>query len=243
MVLRTAGRPYVRAWEDHVKHFHPDLSDKMLTEGLHEHCMARDTSKAIKRARSLKEVWLLLEAHFDRQTAFIDGLVSQLLSSERAMNDSQILSYYNKVLRAIREAKELERLQDFLTPNQIETLFTVLPSMEVNYWRMEQIDVSAEDMPVEFYFFAGGELRNCAQMPLREDHPRGNLAQATAWEGPCVLGDLCKENHMPEVCSMFEELSPRDRLAVIQRKQLCHFCFWHSDSQLCPSHSMPACPV
>jgi hypothetical protein len=122
----------------------------MLTEGLHEHCMARETSKVIERARSLLEAWLLQEAHFGRQTAFIDGLVSKLLSSERAVNDSQILSYYNKVLRAIREAKELERLQDFLTPNQIETPLTVLPSKEVNYWRMDQIDVSAKDMPVEF---------------------------------------------------------------------------------------------
>ncbi len=57
------------------------------------------------------------------------------------------------------------------------------------------------------------------------------------------MGDLCRENHMPEVYSMFKELSPRDQLAVIQRKQLCHFCFRHSDGQPCPSHSMLACPV
>jgi hypothetical protein len=88
--------------------------------------MAREMSKIIERARSLTETWLLLEAHFDMQMAFIDGLVSQLLSSERVVNSAQILSYYNKVLQAIREAKELERLQDFLTPNQIETLLAVL---------------------------------------------------------------------------------------------------------------------
>jgi hypothetical protein len=68
-------------------------------------------------------------------------------------------------------------------------------------------------------------------------------AQVTAWEVPCVLGDLCGENHMPEACSMFEKVSPRYWLAVIQRKQLCYFCLRHSDSQPCPSHSMPACPV
>jgi hypothetical protein len=42
---------------------------------------------------------------------------------------------------------------------------------------------------------------------------------------------------------MFEELAPRDRLAVIQRKQLCHFCFRQPDSQPCPSYSLPACPI
>jgi hypothetical protein len=57
------------------------------------------------------------------------------------------------------------------------------------------------------------------------------------------LGDLCGESHMPEACSVFRELAPRDRLLVIQRKQLCYFCFRHSDSQPCPSQSLPACPV
>ncbi len=106
--------------------------------------------KVIDQARSPAEAWLLLESHFDRQTALIDDLVSQILNSERAVNDVQILAYYNKVLRAIREAKELERLQDFLTPNQVETLLAVLPKKEVNYWRLEQMDTAAEDMPVAF---------------------------------------------------------------------------------------------
>jgi hypothetical protein len=57
-------------------------------------------------------------------------------------------------LRAIREAKEFERLQDLLTPNQVEALLAVLPKKEVNYWRLEQMDISAEDMPVAFYVFA-----------------------------------------------------------------------------------------
>ncbi len=143
--------------------------------------MARETSKVIERARSLLEAWLLQEAHFDRQTAFIDGLVSQLLSSERAVNDSQILSYY-KVLRAIRETKELERLQDFLTPNQIETLLTVLPSKEVNHLRMEQIDESAEDMPVEFYVFAQRRAQElCSNAAAAKIIRKAPLSQATAW--------------------------------------------------------------
>ncbi len=108
------------------------------------------------------------------------------------VNDAQILSYYNKLLRAIREAKELERLQDFLSPNQIETLLTVLPRKEVNYWRVDQMDVSAEDMPVAFYIFARRRAQelcsNAAAARIILEMP---LAQVIAWEGPCMLGDLC----------------------------------------------------
>jgi hypothetical protein len=188
--------------------------------------MVCEMSKVIERARNPTEAWLLLESHFDRQTALIDGLVSQLLDSERAVNDAQILTYYNKVLRTIREAKELERLQDSLMPNQIETLLTVLPKKEVN-WRLDQMDVATQHMPVAFYVFA----RRTAQ----------ELCTNAAWEGPCVLGDFYGKSHMPEACSMFEELAPRDRWVIIQRKQLCHFCFRHSDSK--PSllnHCRPA---
>lgn len=48
---------------------------------------------------------------------------------------------------------------------------------------------------------------------------------------------------MQEACSIFEELSPKGWLAFKQRKQLCHFCFWYSDSQPCPPNSLLACPV
>jgi hypothetical protein len=50
---------------------------------------------------------------------------------------------------------------------------------------------------------------------------------------------------MPEVCQMFEAMTnaPEGRLAVIQKKQLCQFCFRHPDTQPCPSPSLTACPV
>ncbi len=50
------------------------------------------------------EVWLLLKTHFDRQTALVDGLSSQLLKTKRVVNDAQILSYFDKVLQAIQKA-------------------------------------------------------------------------------------------------------------------------------------------
>jgi hypothetical protein len=40
-----------------------------------------------------------------------------------------------------------------LTPNKIEVPLTVLPRKEANYWRMDQINVSMEELPVAFYSF------------------------------------------------------------------------------------------
>jgi hypothetical protein len=67
--------------------------------------------------------------------------------------------------------------------------------------------------------------------------------QEAAWEGPCVLGDLCGGSHAPERCRLFVDLTPGDRLVVIQRKRLCYLCFRHADSQPCKSQSLPACSV
>jgi|LakMenEpi03Aug12_release.lakeMendotaPanAssembly.Ray.scaffolds.fasta_scaffold1324919_1 hypothetical protein len=56
----------------------------------------------------------------------------------------------HKVLQAIQETKELDRIQDFSTPNQIEVLLTLLLRKEANYWRLDQLNVSMEDLPVAF---------------------------------------------------------------------------------------------
>ncbi len=45
------------------------------------------------------------------------------------------------------------------------------------------------------------------------------------------------------LCSIFEELLATGRLAIIQRKQLCQFCFRHPDNKPRPSQSQPACHV
>jgi hypothetical protein len=42
---------------------------------------------------------------------------------------------------------------------------------------------------------------------------------------------------------MFEAMTPKGRLSVIQKKQLCQFRSRHPDTQPCPSHSLPACPI
>ncbi len=83
---------FKRAWEDHIKCFHHGLSLEVLVGGLHKYFMAREMGKVIEQASNPTKAWSLLESHFDRQTALVDGLVLQLLNSERAVNDAQILA-------------------------------------------------------------------------------------------------------------------------------------------------------
>jgi hypothetical protein len=136
---RMEDLPWFRqAWETHVKRFHHGLAPEVLVGGLRKYCMTRAASQVIEPARDPTEAWRLLESHFGRQTAIIDKLISQLLSTERVVNDAQILAHYSRTLMAIREAKELGRLQDLLTANRIEALFEVLPKKEGNYWRQER---------------------------------------------------------------------------------------------------------
>jgi hypothetical protein len=145
-------------------------------------------------------------------------------------------------LRAIREAKELGRLRDLLTPSRVETLLEVLPKKEGNYWRREQVGVAAEDLPVTFYIFVKGRAQELGSNATATRIARDvEVARGPDWEGPCVLGDLCGESHAPDECCLFGNLAPGDRLVVIQRKRLCYLCFRHSDSQPCRSQSLPAC--
>jgi hypothetical protein len=65
---------------------------------MHSYCVTVSTGKMIEGARNLVELWLLLETHFDRQTTLLNGLLSQLLKTDRVVNDAQVLSYYDIVL-------------------------------------------------------------------------------------------------------------------------------------------------
>jgi hypothetical protein len=206
--------------------------------------MPRAASRMIEPARDPGEAWRILESHFSRQTRIIDELISELLSSERVVNDSQILAYYSRILMAIREAKELGRLPDLLTVSRIGALIEVLPKKEGNYWRQEQVGVRPKDLSVAFYSFARARALELGSNAASTRVARDDVDEPEAvWEGLCVLGDLCGGSHAPERCSLFVDLTPEDRLVVIQRKRLCYLCFRHADSQPCKSQSLPACSV
>jgi len=126
----------------------------------------------------------------------------------------------------------------------MEMLLEALPKKEGNYWRREQLGVATGDMSVAFYVFARRRAQelcsNAAAAKIAQD---AQPARGLDWKRSCVLGDLCGGSHAPEECRLFGDLAPGGRLVVVQRKQLCYLCFWHSDSQPCPSQSLPACSV
>ncbi len=104
-------------------------------------------------------------------------------------------------------------------------------------------------MPDLFYDFCG-ERAEELKAQIRSTEGMAEEPQVTAlpsgypgWLGPCMFGEICGGHHMLEVCQMFEAMMPVGRLSVIQKKQLCQFCFRHPDTQPCPSHSLPACPI
>jgi hypothetical protein len=82
---------------------------------------------------------------------------------------------------------------------------------------------------------------NTSPFRFLEDEPE---EPEPAWEGPCLMGDLCGGSHAPEKCNLFVGLSPGDRLVVVERKRLCYLCFRHADSQPCKlQSSLPACSI
>ncbi len=70
---------------------------------------------------------MLLETHFDEQTNRMDDLLSQFLRTEWVGSEVQILSLYDRVLKANWQVDRWGRIQDLLTPNLVEVLLMVLP--------------------------------------------------------------------------------------------------------------------
>ncbi len=231
---RMEDLPWFRqAWETHVERFHHGLAPDVLVGGLRKYCMPRAASRMLEPARDPGEAWRILETYFGRQTRIIDELISEILSYERMVNDSQTLAHYSRILMASREAKELGRLPDLLTNGRIGALMEVLPKKEGNYWRQEQVGVRPKDLPVAFYSFIRARALELGSNAASTRVARDDIdEQEPAWEGPCVLGDLCGGSHAPEGCSLFVDLAPEDRFVVIQRKRLCYFCFRHADTAL-----------
>ncbi len=80
MVLRQDGGPQLV--QAGMGRPHQALLTRTLIERMHRYCVTKSIGKVIEGARKLVEMWLLLENGFDRQTAFVDGLLSQLLKTE-----------------------------------------------------------------------------------------------------------------------------------------------------------------
>jgi hypothetical protein len=136
-----------------------------------------------------------------------------------------------------------------VTRDQLDMLLSMLPAAESFLWGHRGEKVHPDDTPDLFYDFCRERAEELnAQVvslgrPERAVQAPAKSQDRPSWQGPCVLGELYGGSHMLEVCQLFEAMTPEGRLAVIQRKQLYQFCFRHPDTQSCPSHSLPACPI
>jgi hypothetical protein len=142
-----------QAWETHVRRFHHGLAPEVIVGGMRKYCMPRRISRMIEPARDPEEAWRIMESYFSRETRILDELIADILSHERMVNDSQTLAHYSRILMAIRDAKQIERLSDLLTDGRIKALMEIIPKKESNYWRQDQVGVRPKDMPVAFYSF------------------------------------------------------------------------------------------
>ena len=156
-----------------------------------------------------------MDSYFNREMRMLDSSIDEILGYGRMLNDNQTLAHYSRILLAIRDAKQLGRLSDLLTDERINALMEIVPRKENSYWKHDQTGVRPKDRPVAFYSFV--RLRalelgsNTSPLRILEDDPE---EPGLAWEGPCLMGDLCGGSHAPEECSLFTDLSPGDRLVV-----------------------------
>jgi hypothetical protein len=199
----------------------------------------------IEAARNPEEAWRMLKSYFDRETGMLDRSIEEILSHGRMVNDSQTLAHYSRILMAIRDAKQIGRLSDLLTDERIGALMERVPRKENGYWGCDLKGVRPKDRPVVFYSFVrfrALELgSNTAPFRFQLKDPE---ELEPAWEGPCLMGDLCGGSHVPEECDLFIGLSQRDRLAVVAQKRLCYLCFRHADNRPCQlQSSLPSCSI
>ncbi len=121
-------------------------------------------------------------------------------------------------------------MSNHVTMDQLDMLLSMLPAAETFLWGSRGRNVHPEDTPDVFREFCmdAEELKSQILSPREAGETAQELAtprSEPSWRGPCILGELCGGNHMPEVCQLFEAMTPESRLAIIQRKQLCQFCF------------------
>ncbi len=141
------------------------------------------------------------------------------------------------------------KVDNLITEDQLDMLLCMLPPEKTFKWRRWRGDGPPEEAPLTLYDFCWQRAANLRRQ-VQSLEGVEEEARVAAWHsgyprwfGPCILGDICGSYHMPEVCRMFENMSPEGRLSVIQKKGLCQFCLRHPDTERCPSQSLPACPV
>jgi hypothetical protein len=234
-----------QAWETHARQFHHGMTPEVLVGGMRKYCVPREISRMIEPARDPEEAWRILESHFNRETKALEQSIEAILGHGRMVNDNQTLAHYNRILVAIRNARQLGRLSDLLTEERIDAMMELVPRKENEYWKGDLKGVRPRDRPVAFYSFVRLRALELGPntSPLRCRLKEPGESEPT-WVGPCLMGDLCGKSHVPEECDLFIGLPPEDRLVIVAKKRVCYLCFRHTDNQPCRlQFSLPACPV
>jgi hypothetical protein len=242
-------REFRRCWGEYEKLYYPREQEDVLVELLHSQALGTELRKVVCHARSLGTTWTYLEDHLRKQRERIDHLLSETLKTEEPVGTEELYRYYRKVCQFLDTTEGRSTVSSHVTMDQLDMLLCMLPSEETFLWGCRGDRVHPDDTLDMFYNFCkerAEELRAQILSPGGVDGTSRAPASSPnhpCWLGLCMLGEICGGNHMPEVCQMFEAMTPEGRLAVIQKKQLCQFCFRHPDTQPCPSHSLPACHV
>jgi hypothetical protein len=231
-------REFQRCWGECERLYYPKEQEEVLVELLHSQGLGPELRKAVCHANSLGTTWTYLEDHLHEQRERIDHLLSSTLKTEHQHRGAvQVLSESVSVPRHDGGKKHSEQPCDH-GPTRHAALHAALQGDLPMGTPGER--VHPDDTPDVFYDFCKGRAEELKAQILalrgteRTAQPLAASPSQPSWQGPCMLGELCGGSHMPEVCQLFEAMSPEGRLAVIQRKQLCQFCF---------RHSLPACPI
>jgi hypothetical protein len=126
-----------QAWETHARQFHHGMTPEVLVGGMRKYCVPREISRMIEPAREPEEAWRILESYFNKETRALDQSIEEILDHGRMVNDNQTLAHYNRVLMAIRNAKQLGRLPDLLTDERIGAMMELVPRKENDYWKFD----------------------------------------------------------------------------------------------------------
>jgi hypothetical protein len=89
-----------------------------------------------------------------------------------------------------------------------------LPRKEANYWRMDQLNIAMEELPLAFFNFTRRILElklNATPARALSTTPLSRPAATTdqTWSGPCVIGSIYGKSHEPESNNLLDELSPK----------------------------------
>jgi hypothetical protein len=135
------------AWEDYVRMHYAKEPEEVLVELLHNRALGSNLREAVSKTKSTAVTWVCLEDHLREQRSRADNLLLQTLKTERPRGNEQMLIYYWKVGRVLDTPEGKGMVGDYLTPDQLEMLLSLLPKEEISLWRLSQLNVNRGACP------------------------------------------------------------------------------------------------